>query len=132
MTDHDPKINIHCNKEDRDFIENRIEEDTPLIVLQGVFSKDRRRVIESDMEQLQVKSSKFQNKFKIKPEPFVRPCHFYNLSTCTWKNVQKHETAKQKEISNAVHHICAICQSARGYHIAHQAKLCPNARIKYE
>ena len=132
MTDHDPKINIHCNKEDRDFIENRIEEDTPLIVLQGVFSKDRRRIIESDMEQLQVKSSKFQNKFKIKPEPFVRPCHFYNLSTCTWKNVQKHETAKQKEISNAVHHICAICQSARGYHIAHQAKLCPNARIKYE
>ena len=135
--DHYPKINLHCDTDDRDFFERRTMEDTPLICLRGAFKKapHKGRIIEADMEQITAfaKRKPLFNIQKIKEtEPVVRPCSYYNLSTCSWKNVQKHQIVNKQGNSSTVYHICVICHESINAHMAHRAKVCPNARIKYE
>ena len=123
-------------KDDRDFFQHRIEDDTPVFRLRGVYRKapDKGRIIEEDMEQLKAFAKQMGtiSFAKLQTEPVIRPCNYYNLSTCSWKNVQKHQIVNKQGHSVIVHHVCAICYGAVNAHMAHEAKVCPNARIKYE
>ena len=121
----DDQINIHCDQDDMDFIDDRVEDDIPTISLKG-------RYIENDMKLVTnfAKTVKFDIK-KIKSEPSVSPCKYYNLSVCHMKNVQTHHTAG-KEGFKLLYHICAICHASGNAHEAHPARNCPIALIKYD
>ena len=60
----------------------------------------------------------------------VRPCLYYNLATCTTRNVHWHHYVS-KGSSRVVYHICAICHAAVNLHEAHTALKCPQAQIKH-
>ena len=120
------KIDIHCGREDFNFFQQRIKDNkTPSICLGG-------RNIEADMERISVFARKHQpfDVKKIKTEPIVRCCSYYNISECQYENVQNHLI--RKGCPTKVHHICITCHSSVRAHMAHPAKRCPNARITYE
>ena len=119
-------VDILCQMSFINHFQQRIRDNkTPSICLGG-------RNIEADMERISVFAREHQlfDVKKIKTEPNVRCCSYYNISVCQYENVQNHLI--RKGVPTYVHHICMICHSSVQAHMAHPAKRCPNARITYE
>ena len=121
-------INLHCDKDDINFFEERSKNDIATICLRG-------KSIHADMEQVQSfarRALEFDIKrmtYGVSPQS-VRPCLYYNLATCTTRNVHWHHYVS-KGSSRVVYHICAICHAAVNLHEAHTALKCPQAQIKH-
>ena len=121
-------INLHCDKDDINFFDDRIKDDIATICLRG-------KSIHADMEQVQSfarRALEFDIKrmtYGVSPQS-VRPCLYYNLATCTTRNVHWHHYVS-KGSSRVVYHICAICHAAVNLHEAHTALKCPQAQIKH-
>ena len=121
-------LNLHCDKDDINFFEERSKNDIATICLRG-------KSIHADMEQVQSfarRALEFDIKrmtYGVSPQS-VRPCLYYNLATCTTRNVHWHHYVS-KGSSRVVYHICAICHAAVNLHEAHTALKCPQAQIKH-
>ena len=102
-------INLHCDRDDFNFFNDRIKDDIAMIRLRG-------KSIHADMDQLKSFSRRvleFDIKrmtYEVSPET-IRLCLYYNLATCTTRKVQWHHYVS-KGSSRVVYHICAICEFA--------------------